>query len=894
MLISRRYFIPLSLFLLIALACGPGSRLTALTETPTAAPTATTPPTATPLARVTSAAPTAMPQPAAGEQLPLASVVEIWALDANNEPMWTGSGSIVDATGYILTNAHVVMPDKEFPPIASLLISVTQKEDEPPVPKYLAEVAVADMDLDLAVLRIIADADGNPIPPNSLDLPAIPLGNSDEAHLGTPLRILGYPGIGGDTITLTTGEIAGFTSEPGVKGRAFIKTSATIAGGNSGGAGLTPDGELIAVPTQLGAGGGADSEIVDCRRLTDTNDDGFVDERDACVPGGGFINALRPINLAKPLLARALAGATEPRPTAEPDRSPVSLPDNAGEILYADDFSSDKGDWGIIDGIVLDGQELQIEVPEINNYIWTTIAETFDDFDYQIEGRKLGGPDNNSYGVVYRFLDENNFYTFEVSSDGFYVINRFENGEWISLTDWKSSPLVNTGFGTNVVEVEGIGSLYKFYINGVLVETLSDDAFSGGTIGVIVSSYSEPDVSVAFDNALVRVPGGAHQAVGSPSSDDTGMTQVLADDFSFAASSEWNLEDSEKVERDIADGVFSLRINAPNTDGWSSYPQNFADVVVEVDAAKIAGPDVNNYGVLCQYQDSDNYYFLQLGSDGTYAISRNLGGDVTMLVDWTPSAEILTGSATNRIRAECRDGMLGLYVNGTQLALVEDDTFTSGRIALGAGTYDEAGVQVNFDNLVVKSTASQTESGGGEFLFFDDFSANTNDWTESDDADAAYFFGDGEYYLQTKADNYLIWSRVGRTFDAVVIDVDAREVAGPDDNEFGVMCRYQDADNFYQFGISGDGYYRLAGYIGGEFTEFVAWDTSSSIFQGQDTNHITAICDGTRLEFRVNGDLLLQYDDASLPVSGDVALFSGTYDVPDVTIAFDNLSITRP
>ncbi len=892
MIISRRYFIPLSLFLLIALACGPGSRLTALTETPTIVPSATPATTETPTLPETPSAPTAAtPEPVTGKQLPLGSVVEIWALDAGNEPMWTGSGSIVDPAGYILTNAHVVTPDKEFPPIAALLISVTQKEDEPPVPKYLAEVAVVDLDLDLAVLRIIADADGNPIPQNSLNLPVIPLGNSDEAHLGTPLRILGYPGIGGDTITLTTGEIAGFTSEPGVKGRAFIKTSATIAGGNSGGAGLTPNGELIAVPTQLGAG--TDSEIVDCRRLTDTNGDGFVDERDACVPGGGFINALRPINLAKPLLARALTGATEPQPTAEPDRSPVALPDNAGETLYADDFSSDNGDWGIIDGIVLAGQELQIEVPEINNYVWTIIADTFDAFDYQVDGRKLGGPDDNSYGVVYRFVDENNFYTFEVSSDGFYVINKFQDGEWTPLTDWKSSPLVNTGFGTNVVEVEGIGSLYKFYINGVLVETLSDDTFSGGSIGVIASSYAEPNVSVAFDNVLVRVPGGTHQAAVPPATEGVGMTIALEDDFS-SADSAWNLDDSEQVERGISDGVFFLRINAPDTDGWSSYPQTFTNVTVEVDAAKVAGPDVNNYGVLCQYQDAENYYFLQLGSDGTYAISRNLNGESTMLVDWTASPEILTGAATNRIRAECRNGMLGLYVNGTQLALVEDDTFASGKIALGAGTYDEAGVQVNFDNLAVKSDAQQTEVGGGEFLFFDDFSANTNDWTESSNADTAYFFGDGEYFLQAKTDNYLIWARVGQTFDAAVIDVDAREVSGPDDNEFGVMCRYQDADNFYQFGISGDGYYRLAGYIGGKFTEFVPWDTSSSIFQGQNTNHITAICDGTRLELRVNGDLLLQYDDASLPASGDVALFGGTYDVPDVTIAFDNLGVTRP
>jgi S1-C subfamily serine protease len=140
----------------------------------------------------------------------------------------------------------------------------------------------------------------------ALNLPVVPLGDSDALAIGDDLIILGYPGIGGATITLTSGKVAGFTAQGGLGDRAFIKTSATIAGGNSGGLAANTAGELVGIPTQLGYGG--DDQFVDCRVLVDTNGDGRVDERDDCVPTGGFINALRPVNLALPLIERAKAG----------------------------------------------------------------------------------------------------------------------------------------------------------------------------------------------------------------------------------------------------------------------------------------------------------------------------------------------------------------------------------------------------------------------------------------------------------------------------------------------------------------------------------------------------------------------------------------------------------
>ena len=72
----------------------------------------------------------------------------------------------------------------------------------------------------------IQDIDYNPIDPQSLNLPYVPLGDSSNLKLGDDISILGYPSIGGETITLTSGEVSGFTTETGFGIRAFIKTSA--------------------------------------------------------------------------------------------------------------------------------------------------------------------------------------------------------------------------------------------------------------------------------------------------------------------------------------------------------------------------------------------------------------------------------------------------------------------------------------------------------------------------------------------------------------------------------------------------------------------------------------------------------------------------------------------
>jgi S1-C subfamily serine protease len=240
------------------------------------------------------------------------STVQVVLL-SGDQATCSGSGTIIDDDGTILTNAHVIQPDAACP-YDRIGIAITTDAGRPPELRYVADVYAYDPVVDLAVVRIATDLGGAIA---SGPFRSVPVGDSDEVEIGDQLRILGYPGIGGETVTFTNGVVSGFAAQNGIADRSWIKTDATIAGGNSGGAAFDDDGRLIGVPTQAAASDTGD--VVDCRVIADTNGDGVTNSQDACVPIGGFLNGLRPVNLAQPLIARAAGGSPIDIGAVEPE-----------------------------------------------------------------------------------------------------------------------------------------------------------------------------------------------------------------------------------------------------------------------------------------------------------------------------------------------------------------------------------------------------------------------------------------------------------------------------------------------------------------------------------------------------------------------------------------------
>jgi hypothetical protein len=155
---------------------------------------------------------------------------------------------------------------------------------------------------------------------------------------------------------------------------------------------------------------------------------------------------------------------------------------------------------------------------------------------------------------------------------------------------------------------------------------------------------------------------------------------------------------------------FDILINSVDTMLIATAGKKFQDdVSIEVDARKVGGSDNNYFGVVCRYQNPDNYYMFLITSDGLSGILMNKDGVLSMISPggtWLKMAGIKSGSVTNHIRVDCIGEALTVYANGKQVSDSYDHTFVGGDAGLVARSSRlEGGVEIQFDNFIVNKPA---------------------------------------------------------------------------------------------------------------------------------------------------------------------------------------------
>src|SRR4029079_14461507 len=143
-----------------------------------------------------------------------------------------GSGVLVDAKGYIITNRHVVEKADRVR---------VRLQDDPPGVQHDAEVIGTDQETDLAVIKI----------ESTKPLPAAKMGNSGGMQVGDWVLAIGSPF--GLNATMTAGIVSykGRNIVPGRQFQSFIQTDAAINPGNSGGPLVNMQGEVIGINTAI-------------------------------------------------------------------------------------------------------------------------------------------------------------------------------------------------------------------------------------------------------------------------------------------------------------------------------------------------------------------------------------------------------------------------------------------------------------------------------------------------------------------------------------------------------------------------------------------------------------------------------------------------------------------
>jgi len=179
---------------------------------------------------------------------------------------------------------------------------------------------------------------------------------------------------------------------------------------------------------------------------------------------------------------------------------------------------------------------------------------------------------------------------------------------------------------------------------------------------------------------------------------------LLSDDFS---SQSWGIGTDAASSVEYSNDALQFIVFDTNYFVWSTpNDENYSNVHIEVTALNNSTDSTTAFGIICNMQVTDASYYFAVTPAGQYAIAVSaVALDDVFLTNndaWANSDLIPVEASSYRIGADCGNGVLTLYVNGTQIDSVTDSTYTSGNVALFTWSGEEAaGANVSFDDFVM-------------------------------------------------------------------------------------------------------------------------------------------------------------------------------------------------
>ena len=267
-----------------------------------------------------------------------------------------GSGFIISADGYVVTNNHVIAPGAKGASVESITVTLPDRKE------YVAKLIGRDAASDLALLKISAPG----------PLPFVHFGDSTRARPGDWVVAIGNPfGLGG---TVTAGIVSAVHRSTGLGSAAdrFIQTDAAINQGNSGGPMFNLAGDVIGINSQiLGSSTGGNIGI------------GFA----------------IPAEEAKPVIDTLMKGGTVKRgylgvgirPVDDDIAAALGLPKNQGEIVNSVEPSGPAAKAGLKVGDVVTRVNNQAVTPDetLSYLIANVLPGSSARFDVIREGKPL-------------------------------------------------------------------------------------------------------------------------------------------------------------------------------------------------------------------------------------------------------------------------------------------------------------------------------------------------------------------------------------------------------------------------------------------------------------------------------------------------------------------------
>jgi hypothetical protein len=345
-----------------------------------------------------------------------------------------------------------------------------------------------------------------------------------------------------------------------------------------------------------------------------------------------------------------------------------------------------------------------------------------------------------------------------------------------------------------------------------------------------------------------------------------------------------------------ADSAYHVALTTTQTTYWTTYtvPGRIGNFRLDIDVAQIDGPDDNGFGVVFRKYCYDNYYYFLISGDGYMTFRKVIDGQSTDIQSWTPCAAVIQGNATNHLTIIADASRFTFSVNGTEVLQTTDSTLATGYLGVMVKSYNESGVHVAFDNLVVHWLGTPPLDME---VVLDTFSQGSDHWNATDNADRRTWFADGEYHMQVKSGGIgaAIESYAGTPsqFSNFTMIFKVRVAAGSAENPYGVMFRSGTVGGqaaYYRFLMCDDGRVRLDKRVGGITTALVDWTDCGWIVTG-DSHLVQVKADCKQIRVFVDEQLAVSIVDGSFDAGGIWLIALGLQAPPEFHVAFDNVTL---
>ncbi len=178
-----------------------------------------------------------------------------------------------------------------------------------------------------------------------------------------------------------------------------------------------------------------------------------------------------------------------------------------------------------------------------------------------------------------------------------------------------------------------------------------------------------------------------------------------------------------------------------------------------------------------------------------------------------------------------------------------------------------------------------------EQVYYDNFSSNNSSWGEEENADVSRKIAGGKYLIENKTDlGYFFWQnyKIG-TRDDYSIEVKLRQISGPENKEFGIVWGAAGIEDYRNFTISSNGYFKVYGNERGKLFALKSWTKNSSLKNIRDYNILLIKKKGKVMTFYLNGVSAFQCQSGRI-FGSRIGFFIGG----KVKVEIDHIKITYP